>query len=300
MIKFGYEAFKNSSPYSATSPFPPAFFHQATFYKITYIENGDTKIEFISRKTKKCIVKECAVGDMFIITPEDIHRYDVNDSDKYRHRDVYATPELMKLCCDFVSPDLYDEINDAEYPLIFKISANEMLALGEKLSVFINNQPSKWLDAIHKSILVSLLGIYRIANTAKNLYPDWIQELLKDLENLEIIKLPLEQIVSRTNYSHSYVCRTFKKYLGVTLKQYINDRKLELSAVMIQNSDKSIENIALSLELGILTNYIRAFKKRYGVSPGRYRQEFKEKQTSSFSLLDGASQPIIKEYKELQ
>ncbi len=295
MIKFGYEAFKNSSPYSATSPFPPAFFHQASFYKITYIESGNTEIEFISRKTKKHIVKECSVGDIFIVAPEDIHRYNVRDNDKYRHRDIYAVPELMKACCDVISPDLYDEINAAEYPQIFKISANEILSFGEKLSVFINNQPSEWLDGIHKSIIVSLLGIYRIANTTKNLYPDWIQELLKDLENLEIIKLSLEQVVARTNYSHSYVCRTFKKYLGVTLKQYINDKKLELSAVMIQNSDKSIENVAISLELGTLTNYIRMFKKRYGVSPGKYRKDFKEKQTSNFSLTGGASQPIIKE-----
>ncbi len=282
MLKFGYEAFKNSSPYSATSPFPPAFFHQACFYKITYIERGKTKIEFISRKTKKHIVKECSVGDIFIATPDDIHKYIVDDGDNYRHRDVYAVPELMKECCDFISPDLYEEINDAEYPQIFKISANEMLSFGEKLSVFLNNQPTERLDSIHKSILVSLLGLYRIANTAKKLYPDWIQELLKDLENLDIIKLPLEQIIVRTNYSHSYVCRTFKKYLGVTLKQYINDRKLELSAVMIQNSDNSIENIAASLGLGILTHYIRAFKKKYGVSPGKFRKEFKEKQTSSF------------------
>ncbi len=291
MIKFGYDAFKNSSPYSATSFFPPAFFHQACFYKITYIESGSAEVEFISRKTKAHIVKKCSVGDTFIVTPEDIHKYTISDGEKYRHRDIYATPELMKACCDAIGPDLYEEINDREYPSFFKISSNEILSFREKLSVFINNQPSKKLDRIHVSMIISLLGLYCISNTAKNLYPEWIQELLKDLENLETINLPLEQIISRTNYSHSYVCRTFKKYLGITLKQYINDKKLELSAVMIQNSDKSIEDIALSLGLGILTNYIRAFKKKYGVSPGRYRKAFKEQQNSiSFaSREDGAN-----------
>ncbi len=266
---FGYDAI-SSSPYSAKSFLPPMMFHQTPFYKITYIESGSADVTFVSRKNQQLITKKCDIGDAFIVTPDDIHKYDVSSEDKYRHRDIYATPERMKECCDLFSPELYDEINDGECPSIFKMSANDIMSLSERLLVFVNNQPSKRLDGVHKSILAYMLGLYSVVDMEKRMYPEWIQELLRELDKLDVLKLPIEQILSKTEYSHSYVCRTFKQCVGVSLQQYINDRRLELSRVLVLNSGQSLEEIAVSLGLGTLCNYIKAFKKKYGMPPRKY------------------------------
>ncbi len=276
---FGFEVIKRV-PYSAIVFFPPGEFHQSAFFKIAYIEGGRAEITFQSRKSRKTLIKQCDVGDAFIVSPKDIHKYKTKGSnEKYRHRDVYVSTELMKKCCDVISPTLYKEITEGEYPCFFKISSNEILSLGEKLSVFINRQPEESLDMIHCGIIVSLLGSYCIFNGEKKLYPDWLQDLLRNLDKQEFVKLPIEQIVKSTNFCHDYVSREFKKYLGMSLKQYVTEKKLALSTVMLLDSNNTIEMIANFLGLEFASSYVKIFKKRYGITPGMYRKELKKNQS---------------------
>ncbi len=279
VTQFGLEVIK-SVPYSAIVFFPPGEFHQSAFFKITYIESGKAEIEFKSRKKKKSMVKQFGTGDAFIVAPEDIHRYEIKKGgEEYRHRDVYVSAEVMEQCCGIISPTLYKEITEGEYPCFFKISSNEILSLGEKLSVFINRKAEESLSMVHRGIVASLLGSYCIFNTEKRLYPEWLQDLLRDLDKQEFVMLPIEQIINSTHFSHSYVSRTFKKYLGTSLKQYVDDKKLALSTVMLAQNNSSTRVIAKNLGLKYPSSYVKMFKKRYGITPGKYRQDLKNKQT---------------------
>ncbi len=279
MRQFDFEVIKNV-PYSAIVYVPPDYFHQSTFFKIAYIESGNVDIEFVSRKTNERMIKNCSIGDAFIVSPKDIHKYKVNpNSETYRHRDVYVSAETLKTCCSIISPNLYNELNDGEYPCFFKLSPNEIISYGEQLSIFINRKECEELGGIHRGIVVSLLGGYSLFQLEKDLYPAWIQDLLRNLNKKEFVLQPLEEIIKSTNYVHSYVCKVFKKYLGVSLKQYVDDKKVALSLVMLVNSNISVAEIAARLGF-TANNYIRAFKIRYKTTPGKHRKELLEKQTS--------------------
>ncbi len=280
MKKFDYQVIKKV-PYSAIIYVPAEGFHQLAFFKIAYIENGSVEVEFKSRTGGENIVKNCTIGDAFIISPKDIHKYTVNQKEgNYRNRDIYISPKAMKYCCDFVSPKLYDEIVNSEYPYFFKIDTNELLSLGEKLSVFINSRPNEEYSIIHRSIVVSLLGTCYIYKTTKNLYPEWIQDLLRNLSKKKFIKLPIADMMKITGYSHSYISKVFKQYFGVSLKTYVNGKKLAMSTIMLVNGDASIENIADSLGFKSTASYFKAFKAKYNMSPGQYRRTMRDKQTS--------------------
>ncbi len=280
MRRFDFEVIKNV-PYSAIVFVPPDDFHQCTFYKISYIECGSVEIEFLSRTTNEPTVRQCSIGDAFIVSPRDVHRYKVNEKGAvYRHRDIYVSVEDMASCCDIISPTLFHELTSGDGLCFFKVSSNEILALGERLSVFINRKANAELSAIHKSVVISLLGEYCLYKVEKHLYPAWIQDLLRNLEKEEYLKLSIEDIVLRTGYSYSYIARIFKKHLNISLKQYVNDKRLALAAVILVNSDILVGDIALSLRFDYANSFIKAFKKKYGVSPGKYRNEAKKKQTS--------------------
>ncbi len=279
MLQFGFEVIKNV-PYSAIVFSPPDEFHQSVFFKITYIENGGAEITFASRKSGSDVTKKYTVGDVFIVSPDDRHKYNIDKDEQYRHRDIYVSREIMKECCDIISSGLYRKITEGEYPCFFKISINEIIALGEKLSVFINRKQNKDLDSIHRGIVVSLLTTYCIFKSEKKLYPDWLQDLLRNLDKQEFVRLDFEEIIKSTAFSHSYVSKVFKKYLGISLKQYLINKKLDLSMAMLVNSDKSIESIAVSLGLEYSSSFVKMFKKRYGITPGKCRKELKNKQTS--------------------
>ncbi|MDR1020314.1 MAG: AraC family transcriptional regulator [Synergistaceae bacterium] len=67
--------------------------------------------------------------------------------------------------------------------------------------------------------------------------------------------------------------RGFKKIFGKSIYAYHRDTCLERAAIMLLDTDKSIFEIAMDAGYSGSGNFCNAFKKRYGASPGRYRQK---------------------------
>lgn len=266
------ESIIENNPYAAVWFVPPRMPHKSTFFKITYIEEGEAVIDFFSRKggaIKKVAVK---AKDAFIITPDDIHSYNVNPKMKYCHRDLYISDELMRKCCDMVSEDLYQSITDVEYPEVFRLSTSAISSISEMMTPIMFEPISKVNSAIHRSIVIYILGQYVALKECFNNYPKWIKKLLRNLDKESFLTLPIEEIVKETGFSHSYVSSRFKQYMGMSLKKYVNKSKLLIAAAILSSTDYTIEDIVERLDFNTPSNFINLFKAEFGETPGRYRR----------------------------
>ena len=108
--------------------------------------------------------------------------------------------------------------------------------------------------------------------------PDWIAEV-KDYIGLHFQQpdLSIANISELKNISVSYLSRTFKKYEGMGLLDYIHKIRLE-KAKELMNADMNIKNIAL--QVGYLESkaLIRSFKRYEGITPGRFKEASTNKQ----------------------
>ncbi len=262
----------SGNPYAAVWYVPPKTPHKSTFFKIMYIEEGAAEIGFFSRNGNAIKKVSASVKDTFIITPDDIHYYHVNPKLKYSHKDLYVSEELMRQCCDLVSEDLYERITGGEYPEMFRLSTSALSSISEMMTPIMFEPVSKVNSAIHKSIIVYILGQYVAIKECFNNYPQWIKKLLRNLDKESFLILPVEEIVKGTGFSHSYVSAQFKRYMGMSLKKYINKSKLFIAAAMLSSSDCSIEDIVEKLDFNTASNFINLFKAEFGITPGRYRK----------------------------
>ena len=261
-------------PYTAIITYPPTEPHKNTFFKIMYVESGSAVLTLFSKKGKRKKVQTIKMGDMLIISPEDASLYtDVTEgSNGYRHRDIYLSVERMKECCAFLAEGLYEEIINEPFGLCYHITSNQQIALSEILVGLSNKKESAALDAQHKSSIIFCLDLYIQYKERFSAYPLWLHELLRKLEELDFLLLPVEQIAKSTNYSHEYVSRKFKYYIGKPLKQYVNQARLAQAALLLATSDFSVEEISYKSGFPSCNNFINAFKKEYGSSPGKYRK----------------------------
>jgi AraC-like DNA-binding protein len=269
--EFDESVIKNN-PYAAFWFVPTRMPHKSTFFKITYIEEGEAEIDFFSRHggaIKKVAVKS---KDAFIITPDDIHRYHVNPKMKYCHKDLYISKELMRQCCDMVGEGLYSDITSEEYPAIFRLSTAALSSISEMMTPIMFEPISQVNSSIHKSIVIYMLGQYIALKECFNHYPKWIKTLLRNLDKEAFLTLPIEEIVKETGFSHSYVCSRFKQYMGMSLKKYVNKSKLFIAAAMLSSTDYTIEDIVERLDFNTPSNFINLFKAEFGETPGRYRK----------------------------
>lgn len=87
-----------------------------------------------------------------------------------------------------------------------------------------------------------------------------------------------EKIVAQELAQKLFVCRTtlmteFKKYTGSTLNDYIIHCRLK-NAVSMLYKETPEQQIAEKCGFGDVSNFIRCFKRVYGITPKKYLKEY--------------------------
>ena len=73
--------------------------------------------------------------------------------------------------------------------------------------------------------------------------------------------------------SREHLCRSFKKYLGVSPSAYLNAKRLNYAANLLLHSDQKVIDVAYASGFQSLSRFYHAFKKEFGVSPLQYRKQ---------------------------
>lgn len=92
-------------------------------------------------------------------------------------------------------------------------------------------------------------------------------------ENYADMNLNVNELGGVFKLSSSYLSKTFKQQTGEILRDYILNVRLK-NAESLLHSDLKLEEIAHRCGFIDAGTFIRAFKKRYGTTPGKYREQF--------------------------
>jgi AraC-like DNA-binding protein len=68
----------------------------------------------------------------------------------------------------------------------------------------------------------------------------------------------------------------FKETMGMSFVQYLNDYRLEVAAKLLTTTSDDIINIAINTGFDNLSYFNRCFKKKYGITPGKYRKDARD------------------------
>jgi len=81
-----------------------------------------------------------------------------------------------------------------------------------------------------------------------------------------------EQTLSRdVNLSPGRLRQLFKRETGLSPMQYVRHLRMEHAATLLRTSFLSTKEIAFQSGANDLSHFVRAFKKRYGETPGQFR-----------------------------
>ncbi len=84
-------------------------------------------------------------------------------------------------------------------------------------------------------------------------------------------RIALEDIAREVHLSREYLSYLFKKQLGKTVIEYVNERKMLIAKNMLQTGNMSASDIAESLGFENYGYFSRVFKKHFNTSPKRYK-----------------------------
>jgi AraC-like DNA-binding protein len=83
----------------------------------------------------------------------------------------------------------------------------------------------------------------------------------------------VDSILKKTYTSYHKLNFLFKSIHGMTISEYIRNKRIERSKEMIADNSKSISQIAYEIGYSSISNYILAFKKIYRITPGKYKKQ---------------------------
>ena len=104
-----------------------------------------------------------------------------------------------------------------------------------------------------------------------------IQKIVDEIDNYiktyndEVITLPF--LSEKLGYSEFYTTRKFGEISGMSLREYIQKRKLAFALKEVRDSEKSLLSVAVDYGFSSNEAFARAFKKVYGVTPSCFRKD---------------------------
>lgn len=252
--------------------------HSHSYFEMYYVFHGHCSLFF----QDKCV--DLLAGDFLIIAPGTVH-FMVSDSENFiinmsvRKSDFEAVfrTEISKdnLLALFFRNILFSKLsqgyilfhtgNDADLKYYLKNVTMESMLRDEYNFTLANC----WLNIL----LSNLVRTYYLdMEMEPPIYSNRFSHILQYIQqNYQTVTL---DILSRQfNLTKPYLCAVFKKNTGKTFSQVVNLQRVHAAAMLLDEGQYSIEDIALYVGYASADHFSRTFKKIYGVSPTVYKAQ---------------------------
>lgn len=229
------------------------------YWELTYVDNGilHTKVDNIDYKLKQ--------GDLIFYAPNQFHTQSTLGQDSSSYLTINFSMNF--------------DYEDLLYNNFFTLDRDTHLII-QKLSRELSNQNiySRDLSICYlKEVIINTLRLnnsYFYAKPTTHMQQSYENELLSEIlnyiQNNIDKKLTVESLCKHFCISSSTIHSLFKKNLNVTVKNHINELKLNKSKEFIKNSTYTISEISEILGFSSIHYFSKRFKLTFGVSPTEY------------------------------
>ena len=98
-----------------------------------------------------------------------------------------------------------------------------------------------------------------------------IEPALRHIRDCYSEPIGVDGLASLCNVSKHYFCHVFKTVTQKSAMEYLREYRIKIADVMLANTEKSVSEIAESCGFESVAYFCRAYKRQFGVSPGKRR-----------------------------
>ena len=252
--------------------------HKHHFVEIFYVLAGEIYHQLEGANSQKI-----SAGDIFLITSPTWHRFTRKNTKYCVHRDIIINTQYFKEACDFLSPTLFDKFKSREILTQTHVSTTKLHRLEKQISNILQ-MPTILTDKktmLLRALVIQLLQCFISSDSEEqiNRVPAWFRDLLANFDKIEYLQIGLSKITEEFNYDKKYLCHVFKKYMGITMTEHLNNSRLVHAVHMLQDTDISILDISSALGFSSVSYFSTVFKSKYGIPPSSLRKNTPAKPT---------------------
>ncbi|MEG0897824.1 MAG: AraC family transcriptional regulator [Ruthenibacterium sp.] len=220
-------------------------------------------------------------GSLVLIRPGDVHTKTAQGESHHINL-AFPAKTVEALFAYLDEPARLMRLKTCGDVLCTRLTQGETLLLQtqmQQLNLLPISEPSRARSALRRLLLEVMVRYFwplLEQNPPKAVYPYWLSELLTMLDDPGNLAGGMAFMTAQSGCTKEHVCRSFKKYFGVTPAAYLNARRLNYVANMLVHSDHEILDIAYEVGFQSIGWFYHVFKLEFGCSPLRYRVQNSE------------------------
>lgn len=103
--------------------------------------------------------------------------------------------------------------------------------------------------------------------------PDTLQRAIEYIHRHIADDLTVEVIAASCYISKYYLCRLFKKRMGITIMDYVLQTRIVMAKELLADGKSSVTHTCMTCGFGNPSYFSRVFKEKTGLSPIKYKKQ---------------------------
>ena len=257
-------------------------YHTHDFYEMNFVLKGKC-INYVSGENI-----EMNEGDAILMHPGTFHSvYAENDSlvVNFLIRGEFLFSNMSSLNKDFPFGKFIDASKkDDYYRYILFLDGKGNIELCQRIIDTIEKDFSKNSEGFLREEALFLLFCADLAenkkeqilSTQKGRESEKLHEAMMFYAYEHYDTITLDRLSEKFGYSKSHICRIFRHYTGATFHEILTDVKLSYACTLLRDTTLNVQSIAEKVGFSSIEHFHRLFKKRFSLSPLKYRISFSE------------------------
>ncbi len=172
---------------------------------------------------------------------------------------------------------------DPAFPPVYQAFSSIMHAYSTRLSSSSSPEDDRIARSLAPQLYIksSLLWIFAVL-TENNLFTlneknydrriEGIKTTLTYIQEHYKEKIYIRDLAEILNMNEQYFCRFFKKTIGRSPMEYVNEYRLKHAVRLLEETDLSVTEICLECGFNNFGNFIREFRRLQNITPLQYRK----------------------------
>ncbi len=210
-------------------------------------------------------------GQAFIIYPQEITTYTADETDPWQYSFFACKGEMVERLLkrtSFADGNMVITLNDMKLSDLIIETAQTIL--------------SKPFRNIDMYATIQLLRMFEILmdhvdtpETENTLTKEYVQKAISYIQFNYNSHLTVSGLADMISINRSYFYRLFKKEVGISPNEYLNNYRVDLAKKLLITSDLSISQIAMATGFSTFSSFYRLFSLKYECSPREYRFRYR-------------------------
>ncbi len=230
-------------------------------YELIFITSG------VAIYSENTVEYRLGRGALIFLSPTEKRELSVLPSSSYEMYSISFTSRDLVAEAEYVLNSILSSCKEKEAAITFSYAHDRMISVFERFECA-DGMPRDEKAVYFKMLISEIMILLSIADNLKGEYEgkELGARVARYLDDNIDRDVSLDSLARRFFVSKYYLCRAFKKYNGISVHSYINNKRVTCAKQLIE-SGESASSAAYKVGFGDYSSFYRAYVKIYGRSP---------------------------------